>query len=444
MGASRFHESCRIARAASIKIGSALNMRSGILSKAPIAAARHYTSPGAAVKGCLALLLLLAVISNPDPVIGQKSRLLSEAIDYHKIGDVKQAIDVYSEEIKKNPDSADAYNLRGLAYVELGKFDEALADYSQAIKISPEFADALNNRGDLYRRQKKYREALGDFAQAIKYEKDFAEPHYNMALTYEAMGQIPKALQSYQEYLKVKPGAEDKDKITAKIQELQGPAKPGPPKPGPATAAKPETTTPGKPETAPATKPTRPPLREQPPKKAAVQPTGPSLPGLPPGIDPNELMRQIPVTPETIKTIQDVLTGLGAMAGLIPLILWIFVGAMLFLTARKSRTPAPWLGFVPILNVFLILSIARKPAWWFLLFLLPAASVALPFLAPMDPTEGILPAVLAIVFLLVPVIAYLAVCLGIARMRGKSAVWGILLWIPCTSIFALAYLGLSR
>ncbi|QGQ21053.1 signal peptidase I [Cellulomonas sp. JZ18] len=41
---------------------------------------------------------------------------------------------------------------------------------------------------------------------------------------------------------------------------------------------------------------------------------------------------------------------------------------------RKAGEPG-WQGFVPILNTFVLLKIAGRPLWWFLLLLVPVVNV---------------------------------------------------------------------
>jgi uncharacterized membrane protein YhaH (DUF805 family) len=78
------------------------------------------------------------------------------------------------------------------------------------------------------------------------------------------------------------------------------------------------------------------------------------------------------------------------------------------------------------------------------LFLLPVAILPASLLEAAIPTGGMLPLAVLLLTMIVAVVATLLVCLGIARERGKSGIWGVLLFIPCTSPIALAYLGLSK
>ena len=51
--------------------------------------------------------------------------------------------------VQRNPNSAEAYSTRGVAYAKIGKFNEAIADFSQAIKISSQCGDADQSRAGL-------------------------------------------------------------------------------------------------------------------------------------------------------------------------------------------------------------------------------------------------------------------------------------------------------
>ena len=56
-------------------------------------------------------------------------------------------IDNYTTAIRLEPDNADAYGNRGVAYENLGEYNTAIADYTTAIRLDPDNADAYNNRG---------------------------------------------------------------------------------------------------------------------------------------------------------------------------------------------------------------------------------------------------------------------------------------------------------
>jgi len=67
-----------------------------------------------------------------------------------------------------NPEYAEAYYNRGVAYGESGKVEEAIADYTKAVELNPESAEAYYNRGIAYGKSGKVEEAIADYTKAIE------------------------------------------------------------------------------------------------------------------------------------------------------------------------------------------------------------------------------------------------------------------------------------
>ena len=62
-------------------------------------------------------------------------------------GDFERAIQNLDKAIELNPQFADAFCNRGLAYVNLGRYARAMQDFDKAIELKPQFAIAHNNKG---------------------------------------------------------------------------------------------------------------------------------------------------------------------------------------------------------------------------------------------------------------------------------------------------------
>jgi len=97
----------------------------------------------------------------------------------------------------------------------------------------------------------------------------------------------------------------------------------------------------------------------------------------------------------------------------IALVCYIYIALALQTIATKTSTPNAWLAWIPIANVFLMLGIARKPLWWFVLFLIPLVNI-----------------VMAII-----------VWMGIAEARQKPNWWGILMIVPIANLVVPGYLA---
>jgi len=78
--------------------------------------------------------------------------------------------------------------------------------------------------------------------------------------------------------------------------------------------------------------------------------------------------------------------------------------------------PKNSLAWIPIANIFLLLMIAKRPLWWFILMLIP----------------------------LVNIVVAIIVWLDILKLRGKPWWWIILLIIPIVNLVALAILAWGK
>ena len=52
----------------------------------------------------------------------------------------------FTKAIEINPNYAEAYHERGLAYDAIGEYDRAISDYNKAIEINPKYEKAYNHR----------------------------------------------------------------------------------------------------------------------------------------------------------------------------------------------------------------------------------------------------------------------------------------------------------
>jgi hypothetical protein len=83
--------------------------------------------------------------------------------------------------------------------------------------------------------------------------------------------------------------------------------------------------------------------------------------------------------------------------------------------ANKTNTENAWLAWIPIANCFLWLNIAKKPLWWFVLYLIP----------------------------LVGIVMMIITWMAIAEERNKPSWWGILLIVPVANLIVPGYLAWS-
>jgi hypothetical protein len=107
--------------------------------------------------------------------------------------------------------------------------------------------------------------------------------------------------------------------------------------------------------------------------------------------------------------------GMFSFFFVIIVVLYVYLALALQTIATKTNTENPWLAWIPIANLFLMLNIAKKPLWWLILLFIPIVSIVVAIL----------------------------VWMGVAEARGKPNWWGILLIVPVVGLIVPGYLAWS-
>jgi hypothetical protein len=109
------------------------------------------------------------------------------------------------------------------------------------------------------------------------------------------------------------------------------------------------------------------------------------------------------------------LSSLFGVFGIGILICYVYMALAVQTIAAKTNTENAWLAWIPVVNIILLLNIAKKPIWWFILFLVPLVNIVIAIL----------------------------VWMGVAEARHKPNWWGILLIVPVIGIIVPGYLAWS-
>ena len=83
-------------------------------------------------------------------------------------GDYDRTIATATEAIRLNPNYANPFISRGIAYSRKADTDRAITDYNEAIRLDPTNAIAFYNRGVAYDRKNDYDRAIADYNETIQ------------------------------------------------------------------------------------------------------------------------------------------------------------------------------------------------------------------------------------------------------------------------------------
>jgi tetratricopeptide (TPR) repeat protein len=111
-----------------------------------------------------------------------------------------------TEVVQRNPNDAQAYNMRGSVLGRAGRHQEALADFDRAIGIDANYAQAYANRGQVHRQMGKHDLALADYNKAIALDQNYALAYLGRGQVYRAQGRALDALNDFNRAIQMSPG----------------------------------------------------------------------------------------------------------------------------------------------------------------------------------------------------------------------------------------------
>ena len=129
----------------------------------------------------------------------------NRSIAYNGKGEYNRAIEDCNKAIDLKPDYAGAYNNRGNAHSGKRNYDRAIEDYTKAITLEPSFADAYTNRGNAYRNKGDFDRAIEDYTKAITLEPGFADAYNNRGVVYKNKGDFDRAIADFTKAIQLNP-----------------------------------------------------------------------------------------------------------------------------------------------------------------------------------------------------------------------------------------------
>jgi Tfp pilus assembly protein PilF len=120
-------------------------------------------------------------------------------------GRFDDAIALYAEAVRINPNLADSYNNMGLVLIKRGSADEAIPNFLKAIRINPNHAAAHYTLATVLASQGKLHEAIYHFRESVRIKPDYEQAHNNLGNALLLENRIDEAIASYREALRLNP-----------------------------------------------------------------------------------------------------------------------------------------------------------------------------------------------------------------------------------------------
>ncbi|MCA9139177.1 MAG: tetratricopeptide repeat protein [Planctomycetales bacterium] len=122
---------------------------------------------------------------------------LSEAIAFHRAGELTDAERCYMDVLKMEPEQSDALQLLGVVSAQMGNTALAIQRVRQSIAINPDQPGALNNLGNMLAEEKQYDEAIEAYQRAIHLRPDDGPAHQNLGHVFSLADRPLDAIKAY-------------------------------------------------------------------------------------------------------------------------------------------------------------------------------------------------------------------------------------------------------
>jgi tetratricopeptide (TPR) repeat protein len=123
----------------------------------------------------------------------QQSRLYSNAIL------------LYQETLKNNPQSYLVHNSLGIALNDAGQREKAVEQFKQAVVLKPDYLEARNNLGVVLNNMGRTQDAIKLFQQALLLKPDYPDTLNNLGMVLNAAGRSDEAIKYIEQALRLKP-----------------------------------------------------------------------------------------------------------------------------------------------------------------------------------------------------------------------------------------------
>ncbi len=127
--------------------------------------------------------------------------VLTEALDLINKGDPKSSLEIVNVYIQNNPNSAIAYEIRGIAYAKLGNLNKGKASLQTAISLNPKQATAYVKLADISLFEGNVANAKELLRTAISHDPKLSRAHQRLGVIFEEERKIEQAINHYEQGL---------------------------------------------------------------------------------------------------------------------------------------------------------------------------------------------------------------------------------------------------
>lgn len=142
----------------------------------------------------------------PGPTEEPINVISDRAFSLFHLGRFQEAVEVYDQLIRRDPERAYFYYAKGSSLKELGRLQEAVAVFDQALRRDRGQGEIYIQKGNVLQQLDRFQEAVDAFDRALALNPQDANVYSNKGNALRRLGRSQEALTAYEQALAIDPG----------------------------------------------------------------------------------------------------------------------------------------------------------------------------------------------------------------------------------------------
>ncbi|GJQ15201.1 hypothetical protein GpartN1_g6992.t1 [Galdieria partita] len=135
-----------------------------------------------------------------DPELSKVAK--EEGNTLYKQGQFPEALQKYTEAIRRNPKDPIPYSNRAATYTKLGQFPSALGDCEKCLQLDPQFVRAYARKGAIHFYMKEYHKSLDAYQKGLQVDPNNSELKEGLQKTLSAIAEQQRSEKPDEEQIK--------------------------------------------------------------------------------------------------------------------------------------------------------------------------------------------------------------------------------------------------
>lgn len=155
-----------------------------------------------------------------EDVEGDRVKLGQSWVQRSEVMTLDEALEYYSEEVRRSPKSVTALRRRAICWLEKGESTHAMKDFDEVIRLDPTRGTSYYDRGVVKMQLGNFKAAIEDYDEAIRLATKHASAYYNRGVLKIYLVELEGAVKDLDQFIRLEPDDSNAYLVRAEAKHL--------------------------------------------------------------------------------------------------------------------------------------------------------------------------------------------------------------------------------